>query len=202
MPTNADARYSPAAERNAEPILEELLRLLPERGVAIEVASGSGQHMAHFAAAVPDWQWWPTEADPTDLASIAAWCEGLVNVQPPQLLDVTAPVWHGLPAQADLVYAANLLHIAPWAVCAPLMAGVARHLAPTGLLVLYGPFMVEGEPLAPSNQAFDADLRVRDPAWGLRALGDVLRVAADAGLVLRERVKMPANNLLVVLGRG
>jgi hypothetical protein len=201
MSTDPAARYSPAAERNAEPILDELLRLLPARGVAIEIAAGTGQHAAHFAAALPDWVWWPTDAEAAALASIAAWCAGLHNVRPPLAIDVTAPQWPGLPMAADLVYSANLLHIAPWPVCPALMAGAARHLGPQGHLVLYGPFVIEGVALAPSNRAFDEDLRSRDANWGLRTLGDVVREAAAVGLELRERRAMPANNQWLAFSR-
>lgn len=198
-----DARaHSPAAERNRAPILAELQRVLPARGLMLEIASGTGQHAAHFAAGLPGWTWQPTDAETRSLASIAAWCDGLANVQPAAVLDVMAASWPAAPAQVDAIYCANMLHIAPWPCCAALMQGAARHLAPSGLLVLYGPYLVDGEPTAPGNLAFDADLRRRDPAWGVRRLGDVLRQAEAAGLRLRERVAMPANNLLLVLSRA
>jgi hypothetical protein len=199
---NTDARkHSPAAERNRAPLLAELQRLLPPRGSALEIASGTGQHAACFAAALPAWRWQPSDGDPRSAASIAAWCEGLANVPPPLQLDVLANVWPGVPAHVDAIFCANLLHIAPWATCAALMRGAARHLSADGLLLLYGPYLVDGEATAPSNLAFDADLRARDPAWGLRRLGDVQRQAEAAGLNLRERVAMPANNLLLVFVR-
>ncbi len=202
MTMQADSRrHSPAAERNRGPILGELLRLLPACGLALEIATGTGQHAAHFAAALPGWQWQPTDGDARSLPSIAAWCAGLPNVLPPLHLDVLAPAWAGAPAPVDLVFCANLLHIAPWATCAALMQGAARHLDEAGLLLLYGPYRVDGEPLAAGNVAFDADLRARDPAWGLRLLSDVVATAEAAGLALRERVAMPANNLLLVLAR-
>ncbi len=195
-------RHSPAAERNRAPILAELQRLLPARGVALEIASGTGQHAAHFAAALPGWQWQPTDGDARSLASISAWCADLANVRRPLRLDVMAPTWPDVPAPVDLLFCANLLHISPWATCAALMQGAARHLAPAGLLLLYGPYRVDGEAMAAGNVAFDADLRARDPAWGLRRLADVVASAEAAGVVLRERVAMPANNLLLVLERA
>lgn len=195
-------QHSPAAERNRDPLLAELRRLLPAEGSAIEIAAGTGQHAAHFAAALPGWHWWPTDAEPRSLASIAAWCEGLDNVQAPQTLDVMAPDWPGLPAQVDAVFCANLLHISPWPTCEALMQGAALHLAPAGLLLTYGPYLVDGEDTAPGNLAFDADLRQRNPAWGLRRLADVAAQAHAVGLGLRERVRMPANNLLLVWARG
>jgi SAM-dependent methyltransferase len=194
--------HSAAAERNAAPILAELLRRLPPHGHALEIAAGSGQHAARFAAALPGWQWQPSDGDPACRASIAAWCAGLPNVLPPRVLDVTAGHWPGIPAGLDLVYAANLLHISPWPATAGLLRGAARHLAAGGRLLLYGPFQVPGEPLAPSNAAFDADLRQRNPLWGLRSLDALQAEARQAGLALRERVPMPANNLLLVLGRS
>lgn len=194
--------HSPAAERNCQPILEQLRRLLPPRGTALELASGSGQHVAHFAAAMPGWTWQPSDPDPAALASIAAWCAGLPNVRAPLALDASNATWAGAPDRVDLLLAVNLLHIAPWPVCAALMAGAARHLAPAGLLVVYGPFVEADVPTAASNLAFDADLRRRDPRWGLRDLAAVDAQARSAGLVRRERVAMPANNLLLAWGRS
>ena len=200
---NDDPRqHSPAAERNRDPILAELRRLLPERGVALEIASGTGQHAAHFAAGLPGWTWQPSDPEPRALASIAAWCAGSVNVRAPIALDVMGAEWPGAPQPADAVFCANMLHIAPWPTCAALMRGAARHLAPKGLLLLYGPYLVDGEPVAPGNAAFDADLRARNPSWGLRRLADVLAQAGAVGLHLHEWVQMPANNLLLVLERA
>jgi Protein of unknown function (DUF938) len=195
-------QHSPAAERNQGPILAELQRLLPARGMALEIASGTGQHAAHFAAGLPGWAWQPSDPEPRALASIVAWCAGRANVRAPIALDVTSDEWPGAPQTADLVFCANMLHISPWATCAALMQGAARHLSREGLLVLYGPYLVDGEPVSAGNLAFDADLRARNPAWGLRRLADVLAQAEAAGLHLSERVQMPANNLLLVLERA
>lgn len=197
-PATDSRLHSPAAERNRGPILDALRDWLPEGGTALEVAAGTGQHAAWFGAHLPDWAWWPTDPSSDALASIAAWCAGSPNVHAPRRLDVLdAAAWDGLPAPVELVYCANMVHIAPWACCGALMRGAAPRLAPGGQLVLYGPFVVEGEPLAPGNAAFDADLRARDPAWGLRRLGAVVAEAAAAGLALRERRNLPANNLLL-----
>jgi hypothetical protein len=199
----AARRRSPAAERNAPPILAELRRLLPERGTMLEIASGTGQHAAAFAAALPGWTWQPTDFDPASLPSIRAWCAGLANVRAPAVLDVCAEPWPAeVPATVDAIFCANMIHIAPWACTPALMRGAARHLAPQGLLVTYGPYVEDDVPTAPSNLAFDADLRARDPAWGLRRLADVAVQARDAGLRLRERVPMPANNLLLAWERA
>ena len=214
-----DARaFSPAADRNKDPILQVLQRLLPAQACVLEIAAGTGQHAAHFAAHMPGWTWLPTDGDAAALASIAAWCAGLPNVRPPQRLDLLAArpapaspssppsgkngdvsaYWHEIPRELDAIWCANLLHIAPGATCDALMQGAARHLAPGGLLITYGLYLVDGEPVAPSNLAFDADLRRRDPAWGLRRLADVADRAARAGLRLVERIAMPANNLVLV----
>ena len=198
----SDARqHSAAAERNQAPITAQLKRLLPARGVLLEIASGTGQHAAHAAAEMPAWRWQPSDADGDALASIGAWCHGLPNVMPPLLLDVMAADWP-VPTPVDAIFNANMIHIAPWPVCAALMQGAARHLTAQGLLVLYGPFIVEAGSTATSNLAFDADLRRRNPAWGLRQLSDVLETGVRAGLKLQAQISMPANNLLLAFGRA
>jgi SAM-dependent methyltransferase len=203
-----DLAHSPAADRNKDPILDVLRIVLPARGLALEIASGTGQHVAWFAAALPDWTWQLTDADMSALASIEARTAqaGLGNVRSPLLLDVMAPQW---PAQGppfaerfDAVYCANMLHIAPWEACAGLMRGCARYLAPGGVLITYGPYLEDGVPAAPSNLAFDQSLRARHPAWGIRRIEDVKSEAGRAGLRLRERHELPANNLLLVFGCG
>ncbi|MBW8848241.1 MAG: DUF938 domain-containing protein [Burkholderiales bacterium] len=191
-------RHSPAAERNGPPILAALQRLLPPSGVLLEIASGSGQHAAFCSAELPGWRWQPSDYDAAALPSIAAWCADLTNVRPPITLNVLDTTWPGVPAQVDAVYCANMIHIAPWACTAGLMRGAARHLAPQGLLITYGPYLLADEPTTPSNLAFDADLRARNPAWGIRRLADVTAEAEAAGLHLRERIDMPANNKLLV----
>lgn len=202
---------SPAADRNKQPILETLQRVLPARGMALEIASGTGQHAAWFAAGLPGWQWQPTDMQPIALTTIAAWTEqaGVRNVLPPMRLDVTSPQW---PDEGDLfgeafgetfdaVYCANMLHIAPWVACVGLMQGAARVLAPGGVLITYGPYLETGVATSPGNLAFDDSLRGTHPEWGIRQLSAVATVASQAGLHLRERHAMPANNLLLVWGR-
>lgn len=199
----ADARrHSPAADRNRGPILTVLVRVLPPQGLMLEIASGTGQHAAHFAAALPGWQWLPSDGDAASMASISAWCARTPNVLPPRHLDVELTPWPGVPSRVDALFCANLLHISPWGTTAALMQGAARHLAPHGLLLLYGPCLEDDVATAPGNLAFDADLRARNPAWGLRRLADVLAQAHGAGLHLRERVALPANNLLLVLAHS
>lgn len=198
----ADARrHSAAAERNGAPILAQLQRLLPPSGVLLEVASGTGQHAARCAAAMPLWRWLPSDAEADAMASITAWCQGLSNVAPPILLDVCAAHWPSVPAVLDAIYCANMVHIAPWACCSGLMEGAARHLSAQGRLLLYGPYLEDEVATSPGNLAFDADLRARDAAWGLRRREAAVQEAQRAGLALHERIAMPANNLMLVFTR-
>ncbi|MFZ5549060.1 MAG: DUF938 domain-containing protein [Pseudomonadota bacterium] len=193
---------SPAAERNKAPILAELRRLLPREAHVLEIAAGTGQHAAHFAAVEPGWHWHPTDADPRALPGIAAHAAGVPGARPAVQLDVlAAEPWPAVPGGFDAVYCANMLHISPWAACAGLMRGAASVLKPGGRLVAYGPFLVDGETPAPSNLAFDADLRHRNPEWGLRRLTAVQAEAAAAGLAFAQRIDMPANNLMLVFSR-
>ena len=196
---NTDNRqHSPAAERNRVPLLQQFQRLLPPSGQMLEIASGTGQHAAHFASQLPSWQWQPSDPTAQSLASIAAWCAGLANVASPLALDVLTQPWPLLPASFDAVFCANMLHISPWPTCGALMLGAQRCLRPSGRLLIYGPFIESGVTTAPSNLAFDADLRARNSAWGLRELPQVVAAAQSQGLQLEERVALPANNLLLV----
>jgi len=200
-----NAQHSPAAERNGPPILAQLQRLLPGGpgypGLLLEIASGTGQHAAHFSAGLPGWRWQPSDWQDDGFASIQAWCAGLPRVRAPMLLNVLDPLWAAAPPTVDAIFCANLLHIAPWACTAALMQGAARHLSGHGLLLTYGPYIEDGLPTAPGNVAFDADLRARHADWGIRHLNDVAAVATRAGMELHERVAMPSNNLLLVWGR-
>ena len=195
-------QFNPAAARNKQPILEVLQRVLPPHGHALEIASGTGEHAAHFAAGLPGWTWQPTELDREAFASINAWraSAGVNNLLAPRRLDVTAPTWTDI-AEVDVIFCANMIHIAPWTACQGLMRGAGRYLVPQGLLMTYGPYLLDEEPNAPSNLAFDADLRARNPAWAVRGLAEVVAEAARAGLALRERVSMPANNLALMFQR-
>ncbi len=191
-------RHAPATQRNREPILAVLRRVLPPRGLVLEIAAGTGEHAAFFARALPEMTWQPTDADPTALPGIASWCDGLANVRPPCVLDVTRdwPV-----ERADAVVCINMLHISPWTAGEAVLRGAGRVLSPGGVLYLYGPYRRDGAHTAPSNAGFDATLRAQDPTWGVRDLETVVATAADAGLVHRETVEMPANNLSLVFGR-
>ncbi|WP_421955936.1 DUF938 domain-containing protein [Polaromonas sp.] len=196
--------FSPAADRNKQPILDVLREVLPDHGTALEIASGTGQHVAWFAANLPQWTWQATDAVPAALDSISAWVaeQGLLNVRPPLVLDVMAPEWLPGDVVFDLVYCANMLHISPWTTCAALMQGSARHLAPGGVLVTYGPYLEDGVPTSEGNLGFDKSLRAQDPAWGIRRKEDVAQEAARAGLRLQARHAMPANNLLLVWAKA
>jgi len=193
--------FSPAADRNKHPILAVLMQLLQPQGQALEIASGTGQHALCFADALAGWVWQATDADADMLPGLAQRLADARhgNVRAPEQLDVLQTPWP-VTQRYDLVYCANMLHIAPWATCAALMEGAARHLEAAGLLVVYGPFIEDAVETAPGNLAFDQSLRSRDPAWGIRRLQDVSAVAALHGLGLRERHAMPANNLLLVWG--
>ncbi|HZO46081.1 MAG TPA: DUF938 domain-containing protein [Xanthobacteraceae bacterium] len=195
------ALLSPAVARNRDPILAVLRRVLPNRGTVLEIASGTGEHAAYFAAQLPRLLWQPSDVDPEALASIEAHraTANAPNLRAPVTLDVTAPAWP--VTQADAVVSMNMIHISPWTAAQGLMAGAGRLLAAGAPLYLYGPFKENGEHTAPSNAAFDASLRARDPQWGVRDLGDVRALAAAHGFDFVERVAMPANNLSLVFRR-
>jgi SAM-dependent methyltransferase len=194
-------RDAPATARNREPILRVLAPLLADGSLVLEVASGTGQHAVYFATGLPRVTWQPTDGDPENLASIEAWRAEAAspNLRAPLLLDAASDTW---PIdRADAVVCINMIHIAPWAACEGLIRGAARVLAPGGFLFLYGPYRVAGVLAPESNVAFDASLRGRNPAWGVRELDDVTALAASHGLVRDAVTSMPANNLSVVFRR-
>jgi SAM-dependent methyltransferase len=201
LDTGEPRRHAPATLRNREPIIAVLRDVLPQAGLVLEVASGTGEHAAAFAAAFPHLTWQPTDGDPAALTSIAAHAADsrLENIRPPLALDATAAVWP--IARADALLCINMIHIAPWSAAVGLLAGAAQVLAPGGLLYLYGPFRRDGAHTAESNRRFDEDLRRRNPAWGVRDLREVGRLATDAGFRQEIVVAMPANNLSVVFRR-
>ncbi len=197
--------YAPAADRNREPIVSVLKRILPREGRVLEIASGTGQHVVAFARALPALKWCPSDADADARGSISAWIEdaGLPNIRQPQALDVTAPDWpERFEAAVDAVLAINLIHISAWAATEGLMRGAGALLAPGGLLYLYGPFKRCGVHTAPSNAAFDASLRAQNTEWGVREISDVEAEAGKHGLSLAEIVEMPANNLSLVFTKA
>jgi hypothetical protein len=197
-----DARlFAPATQRNRDAILAVLKTVLPPAGLVLEIASGSGEHCLHFAAALPALTFQPSDPSPEALASIAAWtgAGGATNVLPPLRLDVMGSDWP--VATADAILCINMIHIAPWAATSALLAEAAQ-LLPTGApLYLYGPFRRPGRELEPGNATFDASLRERDPDWGLRDLGEVTAQAAAAGFSGPQVIEMPANNLSLVFRR-
>lgn len=200
-----DRLFSPSAARNREPIAQVLHEALPAAGGhALEIASGTGEHITCFARALPAWRWLPSELDPASRRSIAAWTltEGLSNVAPPLAIDASAATW-GVEEQApfDVLLSLNMIHIAPWSAAQGLFAGAGRLLRPGGLLFLYGPFQENGQHTAPSNEDFDRSLKSRNPGWGVRDIADLQELARGNGLSLQRRFAMPANNQSLVFAR-
>lgn len=194
-------RHAPATLRNRDAIVAVLADWLPAGGTVLEIASGSGEHIVHFAAAFPHLAWQPSDPDPAGLASIAAYRaeDGRANLAAPLALDARAPVWP--IARADAILCINMVHISEWAATLGLFAGAARLLPPGAPLILYGAYVEPDVATADSNRAFDASLRARNPAWGLRDLDVVKAAAADAGLIFAARQTMPANNLMLLSRR-
>jgi len=189
---------APATQRNRDAILDVLRQVLPPSGLVLEVASGSGEHAIHFAAALPALTFQPSDPAPDALASIAAWTQGsgLSNILPPLRLDASAPQWP--VASADAILCINMIHISPWSATVGLFRQAGRLLKPGSPLYLYGPYRRPGRPLEPSNAAFDESLRGRDPEWGLRDLGEIAALATANGLGAPQVIEMPANNLSVI----
>ena len=202
-PGIADARrFAPAAQRNRQPILDVLARVLPESGLVLDLASGSGEHALHFARNLPALRWQPSDPNPASRLSIDAHAAAetdtgpCANLLPALDVDVTAADW---PVRAaDAIVCINMVHISPWSASEGLFAGAERLLPAAGVLFLYGPYKRNGRHTAPSNEAFDASLRGQNSAWGIRNLEDLAALGTQAGLDLREVVDMPANNLSLV----
>lgn len=197
----SEARSAPAVARNTAPIIEVLRGVLPETGLILEVASGTGEHALAFARAFPHLLWQPTDADPVALRSVEAWrtADSAPNLMAPVHLDAAGDRWPVEEAQAVLCI--NMVHISPWAATVGLLAGAGRVLERGAPLYLYGPYRQEGVETVPSNEEFDRSLKSRNPEWGLRRLEDVAAEADRHGLALDALVPMPANNLSVVLRR-
>jgi SAM-dependent methyltransferase len=195
-------REAPAAARNREPILDVLRQHLPREGLVLEFASGTGQHVVHFARALPALAFQPSDPNDSARASIDDWAStlGLSNVRPALPLDAAAAAWP--VAQADAILCINMIHISPWEATVGLIEGAARTLPEGGVLYLYGPYRRAGHPTAPSNEDFDRDLKSRNPAWGLRTLEDVAALASRHGFAAPTVVEMPANNLSVVFRKN
>lgn len=193
-------KHAPATLRNRDAIVDVLRGVLPASGTVLEIASGSGEHIAHFAAAFPAFQFRPSDPDPGCRTSIAAWTADIANILPPLDIDAAASEW---PIDhADAMLCINMVHISPWSATLGLIAGAARILDAGAPLYLYGPFRRSGTETAPSNEAFDLSLKRRDPAWGLRDLDAVTLAAEAAGLNFDRVVGMPANNLSVIYRRN
>lgn len=189
---------SPSAQRNREPIAAVLVDWLPDSGLVLEVASGSGEHAVFFAERFPQLDWQPSDPDPAALSSIEAWRadSGLANLREPVILDATAETWP--VTGADAVLNINMVHISPWDAAMGLLDGAARVLAPGCKLILYGPWIVGNVETAPSNLAFDADLKRRNSAWGLRRVEDFAAEAEKRGFALEDQREMPANNRMLL----
>lgn len=194
-------RFAPAAERNRGPILDVLSRVLPASGTVLEIASGSGQHAAFFAEHLSTLRWQPSDAAPDALRSIESWVmdEGRENLLRPLQLDVHSESWP--IEQADAVLCINMIHITPWKSSEALFQGAQRLLSRGAPLVTYGPYRMHGEHTAPSNAAFDENLRSRNPRWGIRDIDELEALARRTGFLLEERFAMPANNMTLVWRR-
>ena len=196
-----ERRSAPAAQRNRELIAGVLAEWLPDRGVVLEIASGTGEHAVHFAERFPGLEWQPSDVHADALGSIRAWRDdsGLSNIREPIVVDASSADW---PVErADAVLSINMVHISPWASALGMIENASRLLGAGAPLILYGPWLKEGIPTAASNLAFDADLRRRDPQWGLRRVEDFAQSASGKGLDLAEIRQMPANNLMLLFRR-
>ncbi|MBW1904186.1 MAG: DUF938 domain-containing protein [Deltaproteobacteria bacterium] len=193
--------FAPAAERNRQPILDVLRRVLPPAGLVLEVASGTGQHAIFFSERLPALQWQPTDASPEALQSIGAWVDVAArdNLLAPLDLDVRSPQWP--ISQADALLCINMIHISPWEATEALFQGASQLLEVGAPLITYGPYRLHGEHTAPSNAAFDQSLRSRNARWGVRDIDDLRDLGGRTGFVLEERVGMPANNMILVWTR-
>lgn len=189
-------KHAPATLRNRDVIVDVLRTILPDSGTVLEVASGSGEHVARFAEAFPGLVWQPSDPDAEARASIAGWSGDRDNVLPPLALDAAASDWP--IGSVEAVLCINMVHISPWAATVGLMRGAGKRLAQGSPLYLYGPYRRAGVETAPSNEAFDRSLKGRNPDWGLRDLEDVIALAAEHGLTFERLVEMPANNLSVI----
>jgi SAM-dependent methyltransferase len=197
-PATGAQRSAPAALRNREPIADVLAGWLPARGLVLEIASGSGEHALYFAERFPALEWQPSDIHPDALASIAAWREAwaLANLRPPLAIDAASADW---PIdRADAVLSINMVHISPWASALGLIVGAGRLLRPGAPLILYGPWLKDDIATEPSNLAFDADLKRRNPAWGLRRYEEFAAAAAALGFAGEAVRPMPANNLMLL----
>lgn len=200
--SSEEKRFAPATQRNRDPIVAVLRDVLPLSGNVLEIASGTGEHIVHFAAYFPRLRWHPSDFDPAGLTSISAWIaeSRLPNIAPPVQLDAAQTQWP--VEQMDAIVCINMIHISPWEATEGLFAGAARLLPPGAPLYLYGPYREAGGQTAPSNEAFDASLRAANASWGLRMVEDVVAVGNAVGFEFQQRIEMPANNLSLVFRKA
>jgi hypothetical protein len=198
MSDTAELPVWPAAERNKQPILDVLQRVLPASGVVLELAAATGQHVEHFARALPNLIWQPSDFDTEHLATLRERVRRakLANLLPPLRIDVTEADWP--ITQVTAIYNANMIHISPWSVTLGLFSGAGRLLSPGAVLVTYGPYSVDGQHISDSNRTFDESLKSRNASWGVRDIGEVSAVAGEYGFSLEQRVQMPANNFTLI----
>jgi hypothetical protein len=210
IPSLPARQFAPATERNRQPILDVLTQYLPKEGNILEIASGTGEHALFFAPHFAPRLWIPSDPDPFLRSSIEAWRQDCVsdNLQSPLNIDASMDVESliaSIPADFFPVMAVvniNMIHISPWSACEGLMVATGKILTTGGILYLYGPFVQDDQPTAPSNLAFDASLRDRNREWGLRSLNQVVNIAEQQGLSLQKIMEMPANNLSVLWTRS
>ena len=203
MAHNDGREFAPAVQKNRDPILDVLKTHLPDTGTVLEIASGTGEHAAYFISHFPNLYWQPTDLDVHRMDSIRAWCKhtNCDRLLPPQELDTTSQSWLDgveLPSPITAILSCNMIHIAPWDAAVGLMKGAERTLPPGGTLILYGPYMKEGAHTSPSNADFDANLKSRNPSWGLRDVMDVEALAKKHGLELKHEIAMPSNNTTLI----
>ncbi|MEA5510499.1 DUF938 domain-containing protein [Crocosphaera sp. UHCC 0190] len=195
-------QFAPATQRNREAILEVLLRVLPPSGNILEIASGTGEHSIFFAPALRPRHWIPSDPNPMLRDSIEAWSKEFPsdNLQAPLNINAQYSVWEVEEQKIKIaaIVNINMIHISPWSSCLGLMQGAGRLLPLGGILYLYGPYKQGGKHTAPSNQSFDESLQSQNPEWGVRNLEDVIKVAQNQGLIFKEMITMPANNLSVI----
>lgn len=201
--SSENKRHAPATLRNRQAIADVLADILPPSGLVLEIASGSGEHICHFAVTFPNLRWLPSDPDQAAISSISAWVDdaGLSNLAPPMQIDAAMPEAWPI-GEADAILCINMVHISPWSATLGLLEGAARLLAEGAPLYLYGPYLQRGVETAPSNVAFDVSLRSRDSAWGLRWLHDLQDAAERESFVLERAIDMPANNLSLIFRRG
>ena len=194
-------KFAPATLRNRNPITEVLRNFLPSSGLVLELASGSGEHVVHFAAKLPWLRWQPSDRNEEACRSVAAWTAeaALENVLPPVRLDVSDATW---PFDtADAILCINMAHISAWEATVSVFSHAATLLEPGNILYFYGPFIRDGVVTSPSNVEFDYSLKSRNPDWGLREVAAIDRLAVANGFLPSEIIEMPANNLSLLFRR-